>query len=213
MWWAKFCIRGSVCFIYIYRVKTGNVIPLSCLLVLCGLGSDSPQCHHFTLYACLVSNFTASFGFQGMGELWFVMWNSTACFGICLRGRPLHQQLPLCLQWRLGIWICSLSKRQSQKRWPRSSSPKTPSCLCMAPGLSSSRVLLVIHQKPAFSAALAVLECQWYFFPVFLCDECFCCCGLHNYKTAMKEALGNRKRIQDAQNLIHLGLTACCHIT
>ena len=120
----------------------------------------------FNFRGCLVSNFTASFGCQGMGELWFVMWNSTACFGICLRERPLHQQLPLCLQWHLGIWICLLSKLQSQKRWPRSSSPKTPSCLCMAPGPSSSRVLLVIHRKPAFSAAVAVLECQWCFFPV-----------------------------------------------
>ena len=73
-----------------------------------------------------------------------------------------------------------------------------------APGNSS---------KPAFSAAVVVLECQWCFFLFVLCNECFCCCSLHNYKTDMKEALGNRKHIQDAQNFIHLRLTAWCHIT
>ena len=115
----------------------------------------------FTFYNCLISNFITSLGFQVMDELCFSMLNSTACFGICLRGRPLYQQLLLCLQWHLGIWICSLSKLQSQKRWQRNNSPKTPSYLCMAQGLSSSRVLLVImHFEVCFQwIAMTLLEC------------------------------------------------------
>lgn len=47
------------------QIQNRKCHPFTCLLVLCGLGSDSLQCYHFTFCGCLVSNFTASCGFQG----------------------------------------------------------------------------------------------------------------------------------------------------
>ena len=64
VWWAKLCVRGSVCFVYIYRFKTGSVT-FTCVVLLCGLGSDARQCRRFTFCGGLVSSFTASCGFQG----------------------------------------------------------------------------------------------------------------------------------------------------
>lgn len=47
------------------QIQNRKCHPFTCLLVLCGLRSGSLQCHHFTFCGGLVSNFTASCGFQG----------------------------------------------------------------------------------------------------------------------------------------------------
>lgn len=64
-----------------------------------------------------------------------------------------NQQLPPCLQQQ-EISICSLSKQQNQKSRQRNSSPRTPSCHCMAQEPCNSRVHQVNHLAHVYDAIL-----------------------------------------------------------